>query len=115
MDVRLVQLLGSFIAARSQYSLARLEFAMHFPREPAPPLIDRLLEPTETALRDDWPVLEQQLDAALEFVKSLTAAKRRAKIVKDEGFRSLERAVRELDQYGRAIRWVLTVTETDRP
>jgi hypothetical protein len=28
-------------------------------------------------------------------------------------FRSLKRTVRELDQYARALRWVMTVTEQD--
>jgi hypothetical protein len=113
MDVRLVQLLGSFIAARGQYSLARLEFAMHYPGEPAPPLIDRLLEPNDRALREEWPHLELQLEEALAFTKRLERSKRSAILSKDEAYRSLRGSVRELDQYARAIRWVLTVTETE--
>ena len=111
MDVRLVQLLGSFITARSQYALARLELAMHFPKDPAPPVIDRLAEPTEQALREEWPLLEEQLEAALAYAAGLERSKRR-KVMKDEGFRYLQRSLRELDQYARAIRWVITVTET---
>lgn len=112
MDVRLVQLLGSFITARSQYALARLEFAMHFPDDPAPPVIDRLAEPSERALRDDWPNLERQLEGGLTYAKRLEGSKREA-LLKDEGYRWLQRSLRELDQYARAIRWVLTVTESE--
>ena len=112
MDVRLVQLLGSFITARSQYALARLEFAMHYPDEPSPPLIDRLEEPSERALREEWPDVERQLDAGMAFLKELERAKR-APLRKDEAFRWLQRSLRELDQYARAIRWVITVSESD--
>jgi hypothetical protein len=112
MDVRLVQLLGSFITARSQYALARLEFAMHFPEKDAPPLIDRLLEPSERALNDEWPHLEAQVEAALAFLRALERSKR-PRLAKDEAFRRLAGSVRELDQYARAIRWVLTVSETE--
>lgn len=114
MDVRLVQLLGSFIAARGQYALARLEFAMHHPADPAPPLIDRLLEPSERALREEWPRREAQLEAALAFARIRERSQRKAAADADESFRRLLRPLRELDQYARAIRWVLTVTETER-
>ena len=66
MDVRLVQLLGSFIgASAANTSLARLEFALHYPRSKAPPVIGRLAGQPERALREEWPLLESQLDAAL--------------------------------------------------
>ena len=112
MDVRLVQLLGSFITARSQYALARLEFAMKHSEGAAPPVIDRLLEPTERALREEWPNLETQLEAALEYVKHLERT-RTTRGGRDESFRWLQRSVRELDQYARAIRWVMTVSERE--
>lgn len=102
MDVRLVQLLGSFSTARNQYALARLEFAIKHPKESAPPVIDRLLEPSERALREEWPKLEEQLGAAVAFGE------------RHKRDRSLQRPLRELDQYARAIAWVLTVTETER-
>jgi hypothetical protein len=114
MDVRLIQLLGSFIGARSQYVLARLEFAMHYPRRPAPPLIDRLLEPSERALREEWPHLELQLDAALAFAKGAEKQRRRT-LMKDEGYRWMQRSLREMDQYARAIRWVIAVTQSEPP
>jgi hypothetical protein len=112
MDVRLVQLLGSFITARSQYSLARLEFAMHFPNKPAPPLIDRLADPSERTLRNEWPLVEQQLEEAITFLRTLERSGERG-LKGDEGFRWLQRSIRELDQYARAIRWVLTVSESE--
>jgi hypothetical protein len=112
MDVRLVQLLGSFIGARSQYALARLEFAMKHGTIPSPPSIDRLSDASERALRDEWPTIEQQLDAAVAFVKRLDRRKSTLQR-KDDARRALERNVRELDQYARAIRWVLTVTQSE--
>ena len=112
MDVRLVQLLGSFIGARSQYALVRLECAQHAPELPSPPLIDRLSEASEASLRDEWPVIERQLDAALAYGKHLTRSKN-STYGDDAAFRALDRALRELDQYARAIRWVLTVTENE--
>ena len=112
MDVRLVQLLGSFITARSQYALARLEYAMKHSEDAAPPVIDRLLEPSERALREEWPGLESQLDLAVDFVRRLER-NRTSRGGKDESFRWLQRSVRELDQYARAIRWVMTVSENE--
>ena len=112
MDVRLVQLLGSFITARSQYALARLEYAMQHSGDAAPPVIDRLLEPSERALREEWPALESQLEAAVDYVKRLERS-RTSRGGTDESFRWLQRAVRELDQYARAIRWVMTVSENE--
>lgn len=114
MDVRLVQLLGSFIGARSEYALARLEFAMRFGALPSPPAIDRLTEASERALLIEWPAIEAQLDAALVYVKRLERNPGRGER-DDVARRALERNVRELDQYARAIRWVLTVTESEDP
>lgn len=105
MDVRLVQLLGSFITARSEYALARLECAMYAPDIPAPPTIDRLTEPSEGALQAEWPAVERQLEAALSYVKHVERSNPR--------YRALDRSVREMDQYARAVRWVLTVTQNE--
>jgi len=112
MDVRLVQLLGSFITARSEYALARLECAMNDPSLPAPPLIDRLNDASERALRDEWPAVERQLEAALSYGKHL-ARSSGTRWNEDATYRAFDRALRELDQYARAIRWVLTVTESE--
>jgi hypothetical protein len=112
MDVRLVQLLGSFITARSQYALARLEYAMQHSEDSAPPIIDRLLEPSERALREEWPQLETQLDAALAYLKRVER-NRTSRGGTDKSLCWLQRSVRELDQYARAIRWVMTVSENE--
>jgi hypothetical protein len=115
MDVRLVQLLASFITASSDYALARLECAMHEPGLPAPPVVDRLSDASERTLRDEWPAIERQLDAALAYGKHLSRStgKKRGE---EASYKAFDRALRELDQYARAIRWVLTVTESeDRP
>jgi hypothetical protein len=98
MDVRLVQLLGSFVGARGRYVLARLEFAIRYPAEPAPPLLDRPSEPHEHALREAWPKIEIQLEEAQAYAGRFESG-------------LLQRSLTELDQYARAIRWVLTVTE----
>jgi hypothetical protein len=112
MDVRLVQLLGSFIRARGDYALARLECAMLDGDSPAPPTIDRLTDASETTLRVQWPVVERQLDAALAYGKLLSRTQNKA-FGEEPAFRALDRSLRELDQYARAIRWVLTVTESE--
>ncbi len=112
MDVRLVQLLGSFISARSDYALTRLECAMHAPQYPAPPVIDRLSEASERALREEWPGIEQQLEVAVTYGKRAQRAKN-LPMREDAAFRALDRALREMDQYARAIRWVMAVTENE--
>ena len=112
MDVRLVQLLGSFITARSEYALARLECSMRDPELPSAPIIDRLSEASERALRDEWPTAERQLETALTFGKHLSRSLG-TRWQSEAAYRNLDRVLRELDQYARAIRWVLTVTESE--
>lgn len=109
MEVRLVQLLASFISVSADYALARLEFAMRDPALPAPPVIERLPDASEDSLRSRWPHIEEQLDAALAYTKHLSLP--RSNDHEKEAAGWLGRTVRELDQYARAIRWVLTVTE----
>ncbi len=105
-----MQLLGSFIAARSEYALARLECAMHAAELPAPPVIGRLSEASETVLRTEWPDVEAQLETALAYAKH--AERSNASAYRSDGaYRALDRALREMDQYARAVRWVLTITE----
>jgi len=112
MDVRLVQLLGSFIAARSEYVLARLEFATLHADRPAPPTIDRLPDASERTLRERWPFAASDLAAARLYLaerpraRDETAPQRAAR-------ERLERIVRELDGYARAILWVQTVEERE--
>lgn len=109
MEVRLVQLLASFIRVSGEYALARLEFSMHHPGTAPPPLIDRPPDASEETLRTRWPRIEQQLEQAQAHLKHIRAAGG----IRDEDIATgwLRRTVQELDQYARAIRWVLTVTE----
>jgi len=65
--------------------------------------------PDET-LRDLWPAIEMQLAAAITYAKHLRPVPGRGKR-DDTSAGWLCRTVQELDQYARAIRWVLTVTE----
>jgi hypothetical protein len=104
--------LGSFIQARADYALARLECAMHAPDLPAPPPVDRLSEATEHALRVEWPPVEHQLERAVGYGERVARIKGAA-YREDAAYRALDRTLREMDQYARAIRWVLTVTDRE--
>ncbi|HEV3087818.1 MAG TPA: hypothetical protein VGX96_11385 [Candidatus Elarobacter sp.] len=108
MNPRLVNLLGSFIRGSSDYTLARLEFSARFEGQPAPPVLDRLPDASEATLRERWDGIETQLSAILAFVKQVESASGTDQRT-DPAFRWLRRTVRELDQYARALRWVLTV------
>ncbi|HEY8314184.1 MAG TPA: hypothetical protein VIG51_08390 [Candidatus Baltobacteraceae bacterium] len=110
MEVRLVQLLASFIGTSADYALARLEFALHHAGVPAPPVIDRLPDASETTLRTRFPRFESQLEAALAYAKQLDSP-RSSLNGNDNTAGRLRRTLKELDQYARAIRWVLTVNE----
>ncbi|MBV8579277.1 MAG: hypothetical protein JOZ86_01420 [Candidatus Eremiobacteraeota bacterium] len=112
MNPRLVNLLASFIRGTSDYALARLEFTMRFADQPAPPVLDRLPDASEAALRERWDAVEAQLGTILAFVKQVEAASGTDQR-SDPAFRWLRRTVRELDQYARALRWVLTVNGGD--
>jgi hypothetical protein len=114
IDQRIVRALSSFITRSGEYSLARLEFAIEHPDLPAPPVLGRLPDASEQTLRERWEILEQQVDEIMAFLRTLDAAEGR--IARDDAtFAWLARIIRELDQYGRALRWVLTVTERDNP
>ena len=112
MNPRLVNLLASFIRGTSDYALARLEFTIRFSDQPAPPVLDRLPDASEAALRERWDDVEAQLGTILAFVKQVEAASGTDQR-SDPAFRWLRRTVRELDQYARALRWVLTVNGGD--
>jgi hypothetical protein len=109
MEVRLVQLLASFIRVSGDYALARLEFTMQHPDAQAPPLIERPPDASEDTLRRRWPEIERQLERARSHVKQFAVGG--SKENEDPSTGWLTRTIRELDQYARAIRWVLTVTE----
>jgi hypothetical protein len=110
MDVRLVQLLASFIRVSGDYALARLEFSVKHPDEPAPPMVDRPPDASEHTLRERWPAIEVQLEEARRFAKHLRDCEGSAQ-QEDTAAGWVARTVQELDQYARAIRWVFTVTE----
>ncbi len=112
INPRLVNLLGSFIGGTSAYTLARLEFCMQFPAEPAPPVLGRLPDASERSLREHWDGIENQLHRIVDYVKRIEADSRSTRRTA-ASFRALKRTVRELDQYARAMRWVMTVTEQD--
>lgn len=108
MNPRLVNLLASFIRGSGDYALARLEFSMRFAGRPAPPLLERLPDASEATLRARWDGIEDQLAAIRAYVKQVESAGG-SEERSDPAFRWLRRTVRELDQYARALRWVLTV------
>jgi hypothetical protein len=112
INPRLVNLLGSFIGGTSAYTLARLEFCLEFSDRPAPPVLHRLPDASERTLRERWDGIENQLHEIVDYVKRIDADPR-SKRRTAASFRSLKRTVRELDQYARALRWVMTVTEQD--
>ena len=85
---------------------------MHLADLPSPPLIASLSEPTEHALRLEWPTVERQLDSAMAYAK-LVEKNRGSSYREDAACRALDRVLKELDQYARAIRWVLTVTDRE--
>lgn len=108
MDVRLVQLLGSFIVARSEYVLARLEFAAYHADLAAPGNIDRLPDASEATLHEVWPKIETQVADAVLAMRKLARA-HRAYLDDDVQFTRLGEVLREMEQYARAIAWVLSV------
>ena len=110
MEVRLVQLMASFIRVSSDYALARLEFAMRFPERESPPVLSRPSDASERSFRSDWDGIERQLDAISAYLKQIERQPR-TRERSDSSFHWLSRTARELDQYARALRWVLTVTE----
>ena len=112
MNPRLVNLLASFIRGSSDYALARLEFSMRFAGRPAPPVLDRLPDASEATLRERWDEIEVQLSTILAYVKQVESSSGKEERT-DPAFRWLRRTVRELDQYARALRWVLTVHGED--
>lgn len=108
MDVRLVQLLGSFITTTSDYTLARLELTMRVDGV-SPPTIPRLTDASERTLRFEWDRAEDALGDAMTYIR--TAERLGGATVRDPAFDQLRRTVGQLDRYARAIRWVRTVED----
>jgi hypothetical protein len=110
MEARLAQLLESIISTTTAYALARLEFASRHSELPSPPLIDRLSDASAATLQEQWTRIEGQLDEARAFL-SRHDDRRQKRAVYDPSFAWLQRTLRELDQYARAVRWVMTVED----
>jgi hypothetical protein len=116
---RLEQLLSSYLEASGAYALARLEFAMRHPRIPAPPVLTRPgasvtvgdHRPAEV-VRNQWEGVEEQLQRARRYLGALDA-RRGKRAARDSSLSPLRSAVRELDHYARAVRWLVTVEERD--
>ncbi|HEY1881892.1 MAG TPA: hypothetical protein VGG51_02480 [Candidatus Cybelea sp.] len=111
MDARLEQVLNAFAAAHGEYKLARLEFALHHPAKPAPPVVGALCESCEVELRTLFPQIEMQLETALAFAGRYERGRRRRRRP-DPQFRLYSQSLRELDRCARALRWMLTITES---
>jgi hypothetical protein len=110
LDQRVVRLLASVIERGGDYALARLELAMRVPEIPLPPTLPRLDDASEASLRRQWTAVERRLEEIGDFVQRIEG-ERRSAVRDDPAFRWIARTFRELDQYARALRWVLTVTE----
>ncbi len=93
--------------------LARLETAMAFSDREAPPILRRLPDASEQTLRRHWDGVEDDLAAIARWMKQFEATASSAQR-SDPAYLWLRRTARELDQYGRAVRWFLTVTEPGR-
>jgi len=75
-------------------------------------VLERLPDASERTLREHWDRIESQLHAGVDYVKGIDTDPRTNRR-SSASFRALKRTVRELDQYARAMRWVMTVTEPD--
>ena len=103
----------AFIRGTSEYALARLEFSLRFGGRAAPPVLDQLPDASEaTALRERWDGSRSSSRTIVAYVKQVESASGTEER-SDPAFRWLRRTVRELDQYARALRWVLTVGGRD--
>jgi hypothetical protein len=111
VDQRIVRALSSFITRSSDYSLARLEFALQHPERSAPPVLERLPDASERTLRERWEALDRQLGDIMAWLRATHDVEGRRS--DDATLAWLDRIIRELDQYARALRWILTVTERD--
>lgn len=83
---------------------------MRHPELPSPPLIDRLSDASEATLKTEWERVERQLEAARRYLVAHDDS-RGKRAIYDTTFAWLQRTTRELEQYARAVRWVLTVNE----
>jgi hypothetical protein len=107
----MAQLFKTFVEAHERYALARLEFALAHPTKPSPPVVVCPEVSYEGVLRAELPEIEMQLDVALAYAGRIERARRRRRIG-DRSFRLYAQALNELDRAARAMRWMLTITES---
>lgn len=112
MDARLSYLLGSYTEAHALYTLARLEFALHHSGKAPPTVVGYCVEGSEDALRAHWSLVEAQLDAALGYALRRERGRRRRQS-SDRTLRALTAALRDLERSSRAVRWALTIAESN--
>jgi len=110
MHQQVTRILGSFITKTSEYTLARLEYGIVFPDREPPPVLSRLPDASQRTLHDKWDAVEAQLDTIVLALRPALALPRSGDR-QDAAVRRLDRIVRELDQYARALRWIRTVNE----
>jgi len=110
MEERLARLLASYSSTTSKYVLARLEFALKHPRMPAPPLLARPVKATQNPAEIAWDDVERDLDAVRLYLRNIND-QRGKRAAYDPPFASLQRAYLELDQYARAVRWLITIED----
>ena len=111
MDEQLGHLLDAYAKAHADYTLARLEYAMHQGAKKAPHPVGAAEDAPEAALRESWSRIEAQLDAALGCVLSIERDRRRRR-KPDSDFVRLAASLKELDRCSRAVRWALTISES---
>jgi hypothetical protein len=61
-------------------------------------------------LREHWDAVEAQLDSIVTAMRGSLALPNKGE-QQESAVRRLDRVVRELDQYARALRWIRTVNE----
>jgi hypothetical protein len=110
LEERLHRLLASVVEREADYVLARLELSWRHPQAEVPPILPRLADASESALRSRWDEVERGLEEVGRFVRRIDGD-RRISTRSDPAFLRLRRTYRELDHHARALRWVLTVTE----
>ncbi|MGB8265095.1 MAG: hypothetical protein WCE44_02110 [Candidatus Velthaea sp.] len=110
MHQQVTRIMGSFITKTSEYTLARLEYGIVFPDREPPPVLSRLPDASSRSLRDHWEAVEAELEAILVALRPVLTLPRNGER-EEKAVRRLDRIVRELDQYARALRWIRTVNE----
>ena len=97
MDEQLGHLLEAYAQAHADYTLARLEYAMHRGTKKAPPPVSAADDAPEATLRESWSRIEAQLDAALGCVLAIERDRRRRR-KPDANFVRLAASLKELDR-----------------